>query len=120
MQHPPMFSLHSVNLQFFLTILCNFSNIFVPSDSFFGLMFSVRMEKSRLVSLFLLSDLLSEAIKLKKSVKVINILNAKRGIKEKAMSCGGAQWLDLSTSMLLLKSFFRTILCLDFPNANHM
>ena len=36
------------------------------------------------------------------------------------MSCSGAQWLDRSSFMLLLRCFLYTIFFLDFPKANHM
>ena len=62
---PPIFSLHSVSLHFFSLFgkFCNifvpFGNLcnsFIPSGSFFGLTFSVGVEKSRLLTSFLLSD----------------------------------------------------------------
>ena len=67
------FSYYSVNFAIFLYHSVTSASVLYQVVAFLGLTFSVGMEKSRLVSLFLLSDFLSEALKLKKSFKVINI-----------------------------------------------
>ena len=72
----PIFSLHSVNLQFFSPFgkFCgaflpfgNFCNSSIPSGSFFDLTFSVGVEKSRLASSYLLSDWLLSSTRASKS-----------------------------------------------------